>query len=208
MFMKLFKLCSVFVGVYFSAVVMADEVDESAITTFEDGTPALADEVNANFQALIDAINNNAAIAAANADRLDALEANTPSNSISGNTYSLNEIGIINRGDGENYSSTANITNQYTVTFSASGTFQLSGTESEAELNTDINELTLLLQNDPVSLSGTWTQSGSVVSTNEGLTFTVSSDGSMLVLSEFAFGPLDAAQESESSLVIGIKTSQ
>jgi len=32
---------------------------------------------------------------------------------------------------------------QYTVTFSSNGTFQLSGTENDAELNTENHELTL-----------------------------------------------------------------
>lgn len=188
--------------------VNADEVDDSSITSFEDGTPALADEVNANFQALIDAINNNAAIASENAQRLAALEARPQeSNSVSGNTYQLNSIGIINRGDAANYSSTANLTSRYTVTFNSNGTFQLSGTENDAHLNTDNNELTLLAQNDPISLSGSYTQIGSSITTSEtDIAFTVSADGNVLVLSEFFYGPMDDADEAESSLVIGIRT--
>ena len=178
----------------------AAEIDDSSMNTFTDGTPALADEVNSNFEVLVDAVNSLG-------ERLASLESSSEvSNSISGSTYQLNEIGIINRGDGANYSSTANLTQQYTVTFSSNGTFQLSGTESEAELNTDNNELTLLIQDDPVTLSGTWSQSGSTVSTSEDFSFTVSGDGRILVLTEFAFGPLDDALESESTLVIGIQT--
>lgn len=185
----------------FATGLCADEVNDSSVTTFEDGTPALADEVNANFQALIAAINDNAV-------RLAALEAGSQSsNSVSGSTYQLNAIGIINRGDAANYSSTANLTSQYTVTFNSNGTFQLSGSENDAHLNTDNNELTLLYQNDPVSLSGSYSQIGSSVTTSEeDLSFTVSADGNVLVFSEFTYGPFDDADESESSLVIGIRT--
>jgi hypothetical protein len=203
--MKL-KLLFVVPALLFISSVSADEVDQSSVTTFEDGSPAIADEVNTNFQALIDAINDNAAIASANAERLAALEANTESNSIAGNTYQLNAIGIINRADGENYGATSNLTQQYTVTFNSNGSFALSGTENDAELNTDVNELTLITLNDPVSLSGTWSQVGSSITTSEDLSFTVSADGNVLVLSEFEFGSLDDAQESESSLIVGIRT--
>lgn len=184
----------------FVTALSADEVNDASVTTFEDGTPALADEVNANFQALIDAINDNAA-------RLAALEAgNQDSNSVSGSTYQVHAIGIINRGDAGNYSSTANLTSLYTVTFNSNGTFQLSGSENDAHLNTDNNELTLLLQNDPVSLSGSYSQNGNSVTTSEeDVSFTVSADGNVLVFSEFLYGPFEDADESESSLVIGVR---
>ncbi len=185
---------------FFISHASADEVDGSSVTTFEDGTPAVAQEVNANFQALIDAINDNAA-------RLASLEAsNQNSNSVSGKTYQLNSIGIINRGDAANYSSTANLTDQYTATFNSNGTFQVSGTENDAALNTDNNELTLLIQNEPVSLTGTWVQTGSTITTSEDFTFTVSADGNVIVFSEFLYGPYEDADESESTLVIGVRT--
>ena len=185
---------------FFIAHANADEVDESSVTTFEDGTPAVAQEVNGNFQALINAINDNAA-------RLASLEAsNQDSNSVSGKTYQLNSIGIINRGDAANYSSTANLTAQYTFTFNSNGTFQVNGTENDAALNTDNNELTLLIRNDPVSLSGTWVQTGSTITTSEDFSFTVSADGSVIVFSKFLYGPYEDAIESESTLVIGVRT--
>ncbi len=58
------------------------------MTTFEDGSPAVADEVNANFQALINAINDNAT-------RLAALESSQSNENqgFSGN-YTLTGIGM------------------------------------------------------------------------------------------------------------------
>ena len=206
--MKL-KYLFVFISAFsLSIFVNADEVDPSSVTSFQDGSPALADEVNANFQVLIDAINGNAAIASENAQRLAALEESSQeSNSIAGNTYQLDSIGIINRGDAVNYSGTSNLTSQYTVTFSSNGTFQLSGTENDAELNTDNNELTLIVQNDFVSVSGSYSQNGSNVTTSEeDISFTVSADGNVLIFSEFLYGPFEGVDESESSLVIGIRT--
>ena len=47
------------VGVGFTAA-KADEVNQSSITVFEAGTPAVAEEMNANFAALVSAINDNA----------------------------------------------------------------------------------------------------------------------------------------------------
>ena len=42
-----------------TSVALAGEVDTNSITTFQAGTPALASEVNANFDALIAPINDN-----------------------------------------------------------------------------------------------------------------------------------------------------
>lgn len=62
--------------------VAADEVDPADITLFEPGTPAVAEEVNANFAALIAAINDNA-------QRIAALEAVDAPNTIDGETYTF-----------------------------------------------------------------------------------------------------------------------
>ena len=42
-------------------VVIGSTVEQASVTTFQPGTPALASEINGNFQALIDAIDDNAA---------------------------------------------------------------------------------------------------------------------------------------------------
>ena len=103
-----------FLAFFFTAFAAnADEVDSSAVTSFTDGTPAIADEVNANFQALIDAINDNAA-------RIAALESSSSSsgNSVSGATFSLNQIGMFFiAGDG--FGTVNNLSQNYTVTFGA-----------------------------------------------------------------------------------------
>jgi len=56
--MKLLKVLLVMIPAFSIATTAVAQVSESDITTFEDGTPAVADEVNGNFQAVVDAINS------------------------------------------------------------------------------------------------------------------------------------------------------
>jgi hypothetical protein len=62
------------------------QVDEGNITTFEDGTPAVADEVNANFQALVDSINSLA-------DRVGSLESSSNNSQGFSGSYTLTGMG-------------------------------------------------------------------------------------------------------------------
>lgn len=81
-----------FIAVIFSMVLALPayaQVSDSAITTFEDGTPAVAGEVNANFQALADAIN-------ALADRVGSLESSSDSDNGQGfsGSYTITGVGM------------------------------------------------------------------------------------------------------------------
>ncbi len=62
------RMMAAAIAALMGATAVADEVDPAAITEFQSGQPALAAEVNANFNALISSINDNDS-------RLDALEA-------------------------------------------------------------------------------------------------------------------------------------
>ena len=70
------------------ATIQADEVNPGSITTFEAGTPAVADEMNANFAALISAINDNAQRMAALETQLAILDPFT-SPPIGNSSYTL-----------------------------------------------------------------------------------------------------------------------
>jgi len=130
----------------------ADKVDSSSVTTFQDGTPAVAGEVNGNFQALIDAINDNAA-------RLAALEAaSSGSNSVSGHTFELRQIGVMNRArpdEGNSFATTANLAQSYTVAFNSDGSLTLTGVENEGELVLPTNMIVEQSNATPVSETGT-----------------------------------------------------
>lgn len=63
------------------------QVSESALTTFEDGTPAVAGEVNGNFQALADAINSLA-------DRVATLESSSGNGQGFSGSYILTGVGM------------------------------------------------------------------------------------------------------------------
>jgi len=71
--MKLIKLNVAVFSMVLALPTMA-QVSDSDITTFEDGTPAVAAEVNGNFQAVVDAINSLAT-------RVGILESSSENNS-------------------------------------------------------------------------------------------------------------------------------
>lgn len=185
----------------------ADEVDSSSVTTFEDGSPAVAGEVNANFQALINAINDNAAAIA-------ALESSgsAESNSVSGATFTLNQIGIINRGQQgveggmAAFATTANLSQQYTLVLNSDGTFAFSGSESEGELNTITGNVILQSQGAAQSETGTWSQNGSTLNLSIGASWTVSADANVIILSEFKTEPDGGGTRTESSFLVGVRT--
>lgn len=65
------KIVIAVIAILFSLGIQADEVDQSRVTTFAAGTPAVAAEVNENIQALISSIDDNAG-------RITGLEVTAP----------------------------------------------------------------------------------------------------------------------------------
>lgn len=100
--MKMKSLFKLVPAIVLASPLMADEVDESGVTAFEDGTPAVAAEVNANFQALIDAINDNAT-------RITALESSAGSGDSEGfdGNYIITGVGMSSDCSGDTGSSMA-----------------------------------------------------------------------------------------------------
>jgi len=185
--------------------VNADEVDAANVTDFSNGSPADADEVNANFQALITAINDNAS-------RLAALESSSASsdNSVAGKTFKLNQIGILLIGNGEGAATSANLSQSYIVTFNSNMTYTFIGEENEGELNTVTGAFGNVTQGEAVDLSGSYTQTGSNVALDidgESITFSASLDGNVIILSEFGFGDDGGGfTRSETSFLVGVAT--
>lgn len=192
-----------FAALFLTGSVFADEVDQSSVTSFTDGTPAVANEVNANFQALIDAINDNAAAIAALQENSSA-----ESNSVSGATFRLNQIGNILTGGagGNDVSVVTGMIQTYTIEFNSDGSLGFSGTEFEVDLEAQSGNLSINANGDPVSESGTWSQSGSSVSTSLGVTFTVSADGNVILLNEFTTDTDSSGDRVDTSFLVGVRT--
>ncbi|MDF1629076.1 MAG: hypothetical protein P1U78_04680 [Alcanivoracaceae bacterium] len=89
-------------------------------TTFAPSTPALAAEVNANFAALIDAINDNS-------QRLDVLEGVVGDGSVAG-TYTFIELAVELAADSGTASSADGYSEISTFSSSGSFTFDIAGT--------------------------------------------------------------------------------
>ena len=189
-----------------SAGAIADTVNESNVTTFQAGTPAVAAQVNTTIQALITAINDNAT-------RIAALEEAAPSNSVVGKTYSLKQIGVLFRGNNTDYATVGNTSQTYTLTLNANMSFTLVGSENEGEVGITGNTIAFCNGDCPVDETGTYSQTGSVVTLTFGdastAEFTVANNASVVILSEFTYGTEDdmpAYTRTESSLVVGVET--
>ena len=184
-------------------IISADEVDESSVTDFSNGSPADADEVNTNFQALISAINDNAT-------RLAALESSSSSsdNSVAGKTFKLNQIGVMLRGNGSGGATSNTLQQSYTVTFNSDLTYSFVGTQNEAEMNTVTGSFDLEVAPEVVDISGSSSQTGSnvTIDIDGGVTFTASLDGNVILLSEFSFGDDEGFDRAETSFLVGIAT--
>lgn len=185
-----------------TGAAIAGEV--GSVTTFSANTPAVASQVNANFDALITAINDNNS-------RIAALEAAAPTNNVSGKTYALEQIGILLRGNNSDYITAGNLSQSYTLTLSASNTFSFTGTENEGEIGLN-GTVTRWEDNTAISATGTWAQSGNTLTlTFEDLStvaFTVASNGGVVLLNEYTYGVEDdqpTFTRTESSLIIGVE---
>lgn len=139
-------------------------------TTFSASTPAVAAEVNANFAALIAAINDNS-------QRIDALESVVGDGSVAG-TYTFIELAVelaANSGTAveDGYSEITTFSSSGSFTLDANGTFNGTINENRSSLVDAVNGdcLSSCRQafdpdfGNPGSepLSGTWTDDGATV---------------------------------------------
>lgn len=147
-------------------------------TTFTSGTSAVASEVNANFQALIDAINDNN-------DRIAALEAAATTTDVSGKTYLFRDLGIIlaahkygqtttttDQADSvpSGFSRVGYFTGNFTIEFSGvDNTYTLSGDDVDVEMFTNADSNIATFNDLDFVETGTWSQIGTQV--------TLTSDG-------------------------------
>ena len=180
----------------------ADQVAQSAIKSFSAGATASAAEVNGNFSALISAINDNA-------QRIGQLESMSAV-SVSGRHYEMRGVGVLFRGDQTNsYVTVGNYSDVYTLAFDSTNGFTLTGHENEGEVGIPDASTTLVQDNAAQSVSGSWSQTGNVVTLNtsagDTLKAVVTSDGSVLLSNDFRYGPNSGANASESSITIGVR---
>jgi hypothetical protein len=214
-------------GAMSSVVAFASGIDTADVTVFEEGAPAEAASINANFQALVNAINASAEKIAVHEERIAALELNsvpggsaTVSNSVAGHSYQFYGLGVIHRVGSNGYVSVNNYSQEFVLTFSEDGTATVNGRESEAEVGFAVaydepnnawkldGSLKKQSDNAPVSGSGlTYEQSGSSVSIpGMGAVLTVSIDGRVMIKRSYEAGPESATFEyGESSILIGVQ---
>jgi hypothetical protein len=169
------------------AAVIGSSVDQERITTFEAGTPAVASEINENYQALIDAINNNAA-------RLALLEQGVPSrsleNEVTGATYKLMVAPTMVGGaasqatPGSLWTAHGIVTEE--VTLNADGTLDSDGSNMMFLPFRDLENVgsptVMTTETDTYDDSGTWSIDGSSIVVDFGdqaISFQMSADASM-----------------------------
>lgn len=181
----------------------AQASDVGATTTFQNDTPALASEVNANFQAIITAVNDNNA-------RIAALEsAGSASPDVAGHTYRFVELEV-----GHIYIPGSQVhesfftTNTGTIAFGVSSV-TVSGSAFGADLTVDgfTGEVGVSSLSESGNGSGTYTQSGNSVSFDDGediIVFHVSNDGSTLIAQK-----IDSAtgetEEGDVNVIVGVR---
>ncbi|MDF1723307.1 MAG: hypothetical protein P1U59_02250 [Alcanivorax sp.] len=182
----------------FSQVAQASEVAAQDVTTFSSNSPALASEVNGNFQTLIAAINDNA-------QRIADLEASATSD-VSGRTYLYRDLGLIvgahNAGtstampNGSNsvqdgFARVGYFNGAFNIAFNEDGTFTLVGSDSQVEMFVNSSS-EIGSEEESVSESGTWTQSGHSVTLTpageEPFEINVSANGQVLSVYD-SYGP-------------------
>lgn len=192
--MKIRNLLGFVVAVTMCGTANADEVDTGSVTTFSAGEPAVAADVNANFDALIAAINDNAA-------RIAALE--TPDNNVAGHTYTLFYAGSLLSAevdtDGENgtddvrdFGAVEEYAGQGSITFDEASNTGSGTAQDTAGAELGIGNFEGIwydntgadAASDTLNLS--WTQEGNSVTVDiDGeefsLNLVVSEDGSLLV---------------------------
>lgn len=172
--MKNFKkmLLTGAIATLMGASAMAAEVGD--INTFTSGQPAQAQAVNANFNALIDAINDNN-------NRIAALEAAQGINSsLAGRQYKLRNMGWILAASSE-HSQPASMDDleQGTVNggfarigfysmavdlvLATDNTFTMNGAESQVEMFVNPNSNIGSEEEPAISMDGTWSHDGNIL---------------------------------------------
>jgi hypothetical protein len=205
--MKLFKtILTLSATALFAGSVAAQT---SVPNTFAGGETASATEVNANFTALVNAIN---ALDA----RVDALEAD-PSvtlQDIVGRKYCVIYSGTISAAFTNNFARVGSFVGS--ATLDVTSTTQASFTnldDNEHELGLNVGgsnadlQSSLTLYNDP-DPAGTVTiesLTNGILTITEFGEFMVSSDGNILIQSEFSSGAVTGGEEAETSFAIAIR---
>ncbi|MCG8589616.1 MAG: hypothetical protein MJE66_10025 [Proteobacteria bacterium] len=185
---------------------LADEVAPGEVTTFQANTPAIASEVNSNFQALIAAINDNA-------QRVAALEAAvTPvDNDVTGHTYRFFNIesAVMNSEPDAGWDQSGAFASEGTITFGAGGTGTLdeAGAFAEPIIGAPGDPIVAFSDNDTFNSAITWSQVGETVtmtdSDSDTTVFTVTENGLMMVATNIE---LDAvAPAFDWNLVIAVR---
>lgn len=175
------QLASVVLASLMSTAAWAGEV--GTVTEFTAGSPAVAADVNGNFQALITAINDNA-------NRIVALENANTDSSVAGGSYQIislnNELAS---GDGNGFSTVGNGSLAGVFNFDASNGSGSADFTSDALFSVSLpnNELQDLSDNTAETIPFTYTQSGNDVTItfmesdgNFDVNFIVSNDGSIM----------------------------
>ena len=166
--------------------------------TFTAGTTASASQVNANFTALANAINNLSA-------RVDALEAD-PSvtvNDLVGKTYCITSIGTIS-GQSTNFARFSSYVSKATLMITSTTQASLTGVEDhEHELGLSVSsgglDGTISQHSNPDSATITINGlSNGVLSTSVGDLY-LAKDGTVLLSTDFSYG----AAQSEDSMAVG-----
>lgn len=219
-----------------TAVMLSTGAFASEVTGYTDATantPATAADINANFAALIAAINDNNS-------RIAALEAGGgASNDVTGKVFIFRDLGLIFGADAlsanelnitaidsdrsfdrtDGFSRAGYFQGQFEISFLSNGDYQLSGMDLDVEMFTNPDSV-IATETNVVDETGTWSQLGSVITLTppssleepnpEPFDLFVSSAGDVLMVGEAGGGVLELVSgsiyrhEYEVNLGIGI----
>ena len=210
MMMKLLKKSLFTAGIASALItpVYAGEVAQNSVTEFQSGTTAQAAQVNANFDALITAINDNA-------QRITDLEGLAPSSEVEGHVYRFIELEIGVEGVNGNSEPGSNSRNRVffwsnggTLSFSG-GIVTINGDQAvEAVVERTTNGVFAETIAEVDSPSGTFTQSGTAVEVaidGDNFTFHASVDGSVLIARVLDIEPPGTVVGADVNFLVGIR---
>ncbi len=165
------------------------QAGEVSITPFVGGEAATAESVNAAFDTLIIAVTDNS-------QRIAALESNQTAD-VAGRTYYLSEVSSSLASDNAGNAGIANYAATGTVTLAADGTFSVTSTEYQSEIDTPRGGI-FVSPPETSTMTGTYTQVNEIVTfsfpdegEDEGAVFNVSPDGSVLTWTKSLSGSDD-----------------